>query len=85
MRETSSAVLMMAEATIPVTTLSRKKGNGRFKGCSRQGQGGEVKVGRPLTPAKENGYSHSPLECGMASGFRFGLWVSTGEVMSERC
>ncbi|GFY01439.1 hypothetical protein TNCV_850471 [Trichonephila clavipes] len=37
-RETSPAVLM-AEATIPVTTPIGRKGNGRFKGCLRQGQG----------------------------------------------
>ncbi|GFT41640.1 hypothetical protein TNCV_4183331 [Trichonephila clavipes] len=38
-RETSPAVLM-AEATIPVTTpIKEEKGNGRFKGCLRQGQG----------------------------------------------
>ncbi|GFW71436.1 hypothetical protein TNCV_1924081, partial [Trichonephila clavipes] len=35
-RETSPAVLM-AEATIPVTTpIKEERGNGRFKGCSRQ-------------------------------------------------
>ncbi|GFW76183.1 hypothetical protein TNCV_3076981 [Trichonephila clavipes] len=39
MRETSPAVLM-AEATIPVTTpIKEEKWNGRFKGCLRQGQG----------------------------------------------
>ncbi|GFV30896.1 hypothetical protein TNCV_4013301 [Trichonephila clavipes] len=37
-RETSPAVLM-AEATIPVTIYQGRKGNGRFKGCLRQGQG----------------------------------------------
>ncbi|GFW07379.1 hypothetical protein TNCV_865511 [Trichonephila clavipes] len=38
-RETSPAVLM-ADATIPVTIRYQgRKGNGRFKGCLRQGQG----------------------------------------------